>query len=44
MADLLKSNEYRKHLKSVISETFEIPEYQAKIQEILQKAAKEGKK
>lgn len=44
LADLLKSNEYRKHLKSVISETFESPEYQAKIQEILQKAAKEGKK
>lgn len=41
LADLLKSNEYREHLQSVISETFESPIYQAKIQEILLKAAEE---
>lgn len=41
LADLLKGNEYREHLKTVISETIESPLYQAKIQEILLKAASE---
>jgi spore germination protein D len=44
LADLLKGNEYREHLKSVISETLESPLYQAKIQEILLKAASEQEK
>ena len=44
LADLLKGNEYRKHLESVISETMESPLYQAKIQEILLKAASEQQK
>lgn len=44
LANLLKSNEYREHLKSVISETIESPIYQAKIQEILLKAASEQEK
>lgn len=44
-ADLLKSNEYREHIKTVITETIESPIFQAKIQEILLKAAEEqGKK
>lgn len=38
---LLKSKEYRKHLQSVMNENFESPLYQAKIQEILLKAASE---
>ena len=45
LADLLKSNDYRKHLETVMTETLENPIYQAKIQEILLKAASEqGKK
>ncbi|WP_033827226.1 spore germination lipoprotein GerD [Bacillus andreraoultii] len=44
LADLLKSTEYREHLKGVISETFESPVYQAKIQDILLKAASEQTK
>lgn len=38
---LLKSNEFRKHLESVITETFESPVFQAKIKDILLKAAEE---
>ncbi|WP_100404133.1 spore germination lipoprotein GerD [Bacillus sp. FJAT-42315] len=41
---LLKSKEYRKHLQTVMNETFESPLYQAKIQEILLKAAEEQAK
>jgi len=44
LSDLMKSTEYRKHLQSVISETIESPLYQAKIQEILLKAASEQQK
>ena len=39
LTNILKSNEYREHLKTVISETIESPLYQAKIQELLLKAA-----
>lgn len=39
MTELLKSNEYRDHLKQVVTETIESPLYQAKIQELLLKAA-----
>jgi spore germination protein D len=38
---LLKSNEYRDHVKQVITETLESPLYQARIQELLLKAAEE---
>ncbi|WAA09390.1 spore germination lipoprotein GerD [Fervidibacillus albus] len=41
VVDLLKSQEYRDHLKDVITETLESPLYQAKIEEILLKAASE---
>lgn len=41
---LLKSKEYRKHLQTVMTETFESPLYQAKIQDILLKAASEEAK
>ncbi|MCU9615179.1 spore germination lipoprotein GerD [Caldibacillus lycopersici] len=44
LSDLLKSTDYRKHLQSVITETIESPLYQAKIQEILLKAASEQNK
>ncbi len=44
IADLLKSNEYRTHLQSVITETLESPVFQAKMQEILLKAASEQAK
>lgn len=44
MRDLLKSNEYREHLKQVVTETIESPLYQTKIQEILLKAAEEKSK
>ncbi len=36
---VLKGNEYREHLKTVIGETLESPLYQTKIQELLLKAA-----
>ncbi|WP_180954913.1 spore germination lipoprotein GerD [Bacillus sp. V3-13] len=39
VTDILKSNDYRKHLQSVVSETLESPLYQARIQDILLKAA-----
>ena len=38
---LLKSNEYREHVKQVVTETLESPLYQTKIQELLLKAAEE---
>jgi len=47
VTDALKSNEYREHLQKVISETFESPVFQAKIQKILITAAEDmqaGKK
>ncbi len=44
MSDLLKSNEYREHLKQVVTETIESPLYQTKIQELLLKAAEEKAK
>ena len=44
ITDLLKSNEYRSHLQTVITETLESPVFQAKIQEILLKAASEHAK
>ena len=44
MSDLLKSNEYREHLKQVVTETIESPLYQTKIQELLLKAADEKAK
>lgn len=44
ITNLLKSNEYRSHLQSVITETLESPVFQAKIQEILLKAASEQAK
>ncbi|WP_062350462.1 spore germination lipoprotein GerD [Bacillus kwashiorkori] len=43
-ADLLKSKEYRAHLQEVITETIESPLFQARIQEILLKAAQEQQK
>ncbi len=39
VTNLLKSNEYRDHVKQIITETLESPLYQAKIQELLLKAA-----
>jgi spore germination protein D len=36
---VLKSNEYRDHLKQVVTETIESPLYQVKMQELLLKAA-----
>lgn len=44
VTDILKSNEYRQHLQKVITETLESPLYQAKIQEILVKAAEDMRK
>jgi spore germination protein D len=47
VTEVLKSNEYREHLQKVITETFESPLFQAKIQNILITAAEEmqsGKK
>lgn len=41
--NLLKSKEYREHLKEVITETFENPIYQAKLQELMIKATEELK-
>lgn len=41
VTDILKSKEYREHLKKVMTETFESPLFQAKIQDILLKAAAE---
>ncbi|WAA12443.1 spore germination lipoprotein GerD [Fervidibacillus halotolerans] len=41
IVDLLKSQEYRQYLKDLITETLESPLYQAKIEEILLKAANE---
>lgn len=43
LSTLLKSKEYREHLQKVMTETFESPLYQAKIQGILLKAAGEMK-
>lgn len=43
VTDILKSKEYREHLQKVITETFESPLFQAKIQDILLKAAMEVK-
>ncbi|PLR80520.1 spore germination lipoprotein GerD [Bacillus sp. V33-4] len=39
VTDILKSNDYRTHLQTVVAETFESPLYQARIQDILLKAA-----
>jgi spore germination protein D len=39
--DLMKSNEYRKHIQKVMTETFESPLFQAKIQDLIIKAAGE---
>ncbi|MED3727412.1 spore gernimation protein GerD [Priestia filamentosa] len=39
---LLKSKEYRKHLQTVITETFESPTYKGKVQEMIDKAVKEA--
>jgi len=44
LAELLKSQDYRKHVKSVVTETLDSPLYQAKIEEILLKAADEKSK
>ena len=44
MTDLLKSNEYREHLKQVVSETIESPTYQTKIQDLLLKASEDKAK
>lgn len=44
LTNLLKSTEYREHLQKVITETIEAPTFQAKIQEILLKAAEEQAK
>ncbi|WP_071458994.1 spore germination lipoprotein GerD [Bacillus massilinigeriensis] len=41
VVDLLKSKEYRKHLQSVVNETFDSPLFKAKIQDMLIKAASE---
>ena len=41
VTNLLKSNEYRDHVKQVVTETLESPLYQTKIQELLLKAAEE---
>ena len=41
---LLKSNEYRDHVKQVVTETLESPLYQTKLQELLLKAAEEQSK
>lgn len=43
ITDLLKSKEYRDHLKEIVSETFESPLYKAKMQDMLMKAAAEAK-
>ncbi|KPC97864.1 Spore germination protein GerD precursor [Geobacillus sp. BCO2] len=39
MVDVLKSKEFRQHLQKVITETLNSPLYQAKIQDMLMKAA-----
>lgn len=39
ISNVLKSKEYREHLQTVMTETFESPLFQAKIQDILLKAA-----
>jgi spore germination protein D len=39
MIDVLKSKEFRQHLQTVITETLNSPIYQAKIQDMLTKAA-----
>lgn len=44
LTELLKSTDYRDHLKEVVTETIESPLYQAKIQDILLKAAEETSK
>lgn len=44
VTNLLKSNEYRDHVKQVVTETLESPLYQTKIQELLLKAAEEQSK
>ena len=41
VTNLLKSNEYRDHVKQIVTETLESPLYQTKIQELLLKAAEE---
>ena len=41
LSDLLKSKEYRQHLQKIITETFESPLFQAKLQDIIIKSAKE---
>ncbi|WP_249872599.1 spore germination lipoprotein GerD [Oceanobacillus saliphilus] len=44
MLSLLKSQQFREHLEQTITETLETPLFQAKIQEILLKAAEEQSK
>ncbi|WP_067730349.1 spore germination lipoprotein GerD [Oceanobacillus damuensis] len=44
MLSLLKSQQFREHLEKTITETLETPLFQAKIQEILLKAAEEQSK
>lgn len=44
VTNLLKSNEYRDHVKQVVTETLESPLYQTKLQELLLKAAEEKSK
>lgn len=44
VTNLLKSNEYRDHVKQVVTETLESPLYQTKLQELLLKAAEEQSK
>jgi len=41
MVTVLKSQDFRSHLEKTIQETLETPTFQAKIQEILLKAAEE---
>jgi spore germination protein D len=43
LAEGFKSQEFREHLQGVVRETIESPLYQAKIQDMLMKAAKEQK-
>ncbi|RSK25586.1 spore gernimation protein GerD [Bacillus sp. HMF5848] len=44
MIDVFKSKDYRSHLQEVINETMESPIFQAKIQDLLIKAAEEMQK
>lgn len=43
LAESFKSQEFREHLREVVTETIESPLYQAKMQEIMMKAAEEKK-